>query len=154
MTTSTQPVPSPKKALSASALFRRSMLLIVGFTVFIFMIGMLLIIEASPISLLPDQVSIIGDIFFIILMLCPLILCGLPLYFALCAGVYGIIRLDSGTTFRLRKLQITSKKAQERVEKVTTSLGKRSIQINSRGAFLRPLFRIFDHPEDKKDDKK
>ena len=154
MTPSTQPAPSPKKALSGMKLLRLSMLFIVGITVLIFIIGMMLIIEGSPIALLPDQVSIIGDIFFMVLMLCPLLICTLPLYMLLIAGVYGLIRLDSGTAFRLHKLQITAKKAQERTEAVTQSLGKRSIQLTTRTEFLRPLFRLFDRPEDKKDDGK
>lgn len=79
-------------------------------------------------------------------------ICGLPLYIALGAGVFGLIRLDAGTAYRLRKLQHTSKKVQLGAENITQSVAKRSIQLNSRAEFLRPLFRIFDRPEDRKDD--
>lgn len=149
MTTTTTPT---KKSVSAKATFRRAMLGIVLLTILLFLIGMMLIIETSPIALLPDQVSILGDIFMIVLILCPLMICGLPLYIALGAGVFGLIRLDAGTAYRLRKLQQTSKKAQLGAENITQSVAKRSIQFNSRTEFLRPLFRIFDRPEDKKDD--
>ena len=128
------------------------MLFIVGITLLIFIIGMLLIIEISPIALLPEQVSIIGDIFITVLMLCPLVICGIPLYLALGAGVFGLIRLDSGTRFRLRKIQHTSKQAQIKAENLSQSLAKQSIRVNTRAEFLRPLFRLFDRPEDKKKD--
>ncbi len=149
MITTTTP---PKKIVSAKASFRRAMLGIVLLTVLLFLIGMMLIIEASPIALLPDQISILGDIFMIVLMLCPLMICGIPLYLALVAGIFGLIRLDSGTVYRLRKLQHTSKKVQLGAQNITHSVAKRSIQFNARTEFLRPLFRIFDRVEDKKDD--
>ncbi|PJF30137.1 MAG: hypothetical protein CUN52_04840 [Phototrophicales bacterium] len=148
----TTTIPRTKRVVSAKASFRRAMFWIVAVTIFIFGVGMMLVIEASPIALLPDQVSILGDIFMVVLLLCPLMLCGLPLYLALVAGVYGLIRLDSGTAYRLRQLQHTSHKVQMTTEKVTQSLAKRSIQLHARAEFLRPLFRIFDRIEDKKDD--
>jgi len=149
MTTTTSP---KKKTISAKMSFRYAMLFIVGITLLIFIIGMLLIIEISPIALLPEQVSIIGDIFITVLMLCPLVICGIPLYLALGAGVFGLIRLDSGTRFRLRKIQHTSKQAQIKAENLSQSLAKQSIRVNTRAEFLRPLFRLFDRPEDKKKD--
>lgn len=79
-------------------------------------------------------------------------ICGIPLYIALGAGVFGLIRLDAGAAYRLRKLQHTSKKIQLGAENITQSVAKRSIQLNARAEFLRPLFRIFDRVEDKKDD--
>ncbi|MCU0480062.1 MAG: hypothetical protein MUE54_02480 [Anaerolineae bacterium] len=151
MTTTTSP---KKKSISAKMSFRYAMLFIVGMTLLLFLMGMLLILEASPIALLPEQVSIIGDIFIIILMLCPLMICGIPLYIALGASVFGLIRVDSGTRFRLRKWQHNTKNMQQNAEKLTQSLAKQSIRVNSRAEFLRPLFRLFDKPEDKQDNGK
>lgn len=144
MTTTTR----SKKVASAKANLRRAIIGIVVLTILLFFIGAMLIVEISPIALLPDQLSIISDIFIIVLILCPLALCGLPLYIAIGAGVFGLIRLDAGTAYRLRKLQQTSKKVQHGAEKVTTAVAKRSIQFHARFEFLRPLFQIFDRVED------
>lgn len=154
MTTSSHPTPTDKKTRISKNSLRYMMWFIVGVQLFLFVMALLFILDGSPIALLPEQVSILGDLFFIVLVLCPLMLCALPLYLFLGVSIFGIMRLDAGTTFRFRKLQKFSKTTQTRTKKLSQSVGKGVIQFNAKSEFLRPIFKIFDRPKDKDDDGK
>ena len=141
---SSRPIPTEKEQIKAvrSSMRRLIMLPFLG--------GIALIVLLVAIAgLLPDQrqTSLIAD-FFMILVLCPVVLCVFPIYLLMVIAIYGMGRLNQGITKPILRLERLTANVRGRTHNVAEQVGKASITLNARLASIdKTVFSIFDPVE-------
>ncbi len=100
-------------------------------------------------GLLPDprQTTLIAD-FFMIVVLCPAVLCMFPLYMLMVLAIYGMGRVNRGVTRPLFALERLTATMHGRTHQIAQRVGKASITFNARVASVdKTIFSIFDPVE-------
>lgn len=118
---------------------RQIILPMVGASLLIFIIFLMA-------ALLPlrVQVSTLADWMTTIFLLCPAVICLLPIYIILVAGVYGMNKLHNSVGTPLQKLEHFSEGVANRIESATTGVNRQTVKWRARFAPLEKLMSIFD----------
>ncbi len=95
------------------------------------------------------QVSVLADWLLTILVLCPAVLCLLPVCVLLMTMVFGLNRLHGRTERLMGKAEAMSASVAAKTIGAAETVSKKSIGLSARLAFFDPLWRIFDGKEDK-----
>ena len=120
---------------------------IIAPTIIVFLLLMAIL---GGVLLLPRlaQVSIVSDFVLTILVLCPLVLCFLPVTILSVVAIFGLNRAHNALKRPLYRLEDYSKTMAERTESVTEQVNRQTIQISARfGA----LYKVIDKLEPPKD---
>jgi hypothetical protein len=116
------------------------------------MVGSLVLVVAGVAAAMllrqPAQVSILADWMGMFVLLCPLVLCLLPLAVVFITAAVWMNQVHRKTKRLMVKAELMSLSLAERTHKVTETVSKQSIGFNARIAFLDPLWRMFDRKED------
>jgi hypothetical protein len=104
-------------------------------------IGVLALLLLLLVPRTPAEVSIIGDVFVICFVLCPAILCLLPIYFILVLAAIYTGKLNSITGSKLSAVESMTEKAADSANKVGKKVGRWSIDWRTRFALLNYLAR-------------
>lgn len=86
----------------------------------------------------------IGDFLYTFLCTLPLLICLLPVYVLIVAGIYGMRKVHSGTERPLRKLENLSESLAGRIETATEFVNEKTISFSTLFEPLDTLFSIFD----------
>ncbi len=144
-----QPVPIPDEKSQMRALrgaARRA--------IWLPFIGAFIVILALVVATatFPDirQVDLVAD-FWMILVLCPAILCFLPVYFILVVAIYGMGRVNQGVAKPMMALERLTASLEQRTSAISARAAKVSITLNARLASIdRAIFSKFDErPENR-----
>lgn len=109
--------------------------------------GGLLIVTAMVIALLLPtraQVGIVADVLVMVFVLCPLLLCTLPLYLIFVALAYGMARAHGGIEPYLDKLNALTQAASQRILKLLGTVSQWVINFNSKVEPILQRFSAFD----------
>ena len=97
--------------------------------------------------------SAAANLLLTVLVLCPLAICLLPLYFLLVVAIAGMSRAHSGIAAPLRRVEDLSAGLRDRTKTVTERAARMTITLNARFAPLdKTLFSLFDRPAPDEDD--
>jgi hypothetical protein len=115
--------------------------------------GGLLLLGALAVTLfgvLPrrPQVSVLADWLLTVLVLCPAVLCLLPVCILLMTLVFSLNRLHGTTEGLMGKAEDMSASLAERTVAATETVSKKSIGLTAKLALFDPLWRVFDRKED------
>lgn len=91
-----------------------------------------------------DRAQAIGDFLYTFLCTFPLLVCLLPVYVLILAGIYGMRKVHSGTERPLRKLENLSESLAGRIETATEFVNEKTISFSTLFEPLDTLFSIFD----------
>ncbi len=95
----------------------------------IVLIILALAVPGSFLRLNKWELSIVTDTMTILMVLCPLMLCTIPLYLLLAAAVFGIGKVHHTTENTLKRAHSATSSVADRTENIALSLGKRTIGI-------------------------
>ena len=96
------------------------------------------------------NVSVVSNFVMTILLLCPVVICMLPLYFLLVIAVLGMNKVYNGAAKPLRSLERLTAQLSSRTTSLSDKLARQSINLNARVA---PLTTRLEHAFDEgKDD--
>ncbi len=93
-----------------------------------------------------DRAQAIGDFLYTFLCTLPILVCLLPIYVLILAGIYGMRKVHSGTERPLRKLENLSESLAERIETATKFVNEKTISFSTLFEPLDTLFSMFDQP--------
>ncbi len=117
-------------------------------------IGALIVILALVVATatFPDirQTDLVAD-FLLIFVLCPAIVCFLPIYFLMVVAIYGMGRVNKGVAKPMMALERLTASIEQRTTNVSARAAKASITLNARLASIdRAIFSVFDErPENR-----
>ncbi|GIL09055.1 MAG: hypothetical protein BroJett033_5660 [Chloroflexota bacterium] len=93
------------------------------------------------------QVGIVSDFMLVVFMLCPAVICMLPLTIALLVAAFGAGRLHDRTAPPLRGLQARTGRLAAQANTVAGAVNQRTVTYGARlGAVLRVLD-VFEYPQ-------
>ena len=120
----------------------------------ILLVFLLLIAIVAGVLLLPRraQVSLVSDFVLTILVLCPMVLCFLPVTILSVVAVFGLNRVHEVMKRPLYRLEDYSNVMAERTESVTSQVNRQTIQISARFGAVYKLLSIFEPPEETTDE--
>jgi hypothetical protein len=104
--------------------------------VLLVVILLLLLVPRSP-----AEVSIVGDIMMICFVICPILLCLLPLYIILAVGIFYINKLNNYTGSKLGAVTRATQRFKDTTKRVTEDLGRRTIGWRSRFAIMEDIIK-------------
>lgn len=94
-----------------------------------------------------SQVALLADWLFTILVLCPVVLCLLPLCVGLITLVFGMNHAHDQAAHLLGKGEAASETVKDKTLEVTESVSRKSIDFNARLASLDKVWGVFDRKE-------
>lgn len=94
------------------------------------------------------QVSVVSDVMFTVLMLCPAVLCVLPITILTISAIFAMNRAHDAASGPLRRLEDMSARLAERAESSTDALNRQTIGISARLGFLYRLMSNLESDED------
>ncbi len=114
---------------------------------------LLIIACVVGVLLLPrrDQVSIVSDVMFTLLMLCPAVVCILPVTIGVIAAVFAMNRAHDKAAGPLRRLEDLSLKLAQRADSSTDTINRRTIDFSARLGFLYRWMSVLEGDEDEHD---
>lgn len=121
---------------------QRMQLLIIPMVVallLIILVTALLVIPGSVLRLDKWELSIVTDTMTILMFLCPLMLCTIPLYLLLAATIYGLGKVHNLSENSLKRAHSATSSVADRTENIAQSLSNRSIGIAAWFTFLDKL---------------
>lgn len=116
-----------------------------------FMLTMVLVVIVAVIVLTlgkPSQVAVIADFLYILFVLCPIVICQLPIVMLLFAAIAAMSKLHNGTKSPLRRIEELTYKAEQEVDSWSTGINHRIIEMSVRFAPIRHILTFFDSPSD------
>lgn len=90
------------------------------------------------------RASVIADFMVTILVLCPAVLCMIPIFALMVAAIAGANKLHDSTRTPLERLETLTESMADRVENAAGSVNKRVINLNERIAPLMKIMTFFD----------
>lgn len=110
--------------------------------------GLLIIAGLVAVALLPQrlQVSQVSDLLLTLFVLCPLVLCLLPIYLGLVAAVFGLNKVHGMASAPLTMLERLTSGLAESTLRAANSLAQRGISLSTRLAYLERLLGVFNRP--------
>jgi hypothetical protein len=114
-----------------------------------FAVGAILLIVLVAFAALLPRVSVVANCLLTVLILCPALLCLLPIYFLTVFAVFGMNSLYNGAAKPLRSLEKLSARVLNRTTDVSDTLARSSINFNAR---LAPLSNWMEHAFDERKD--
>lgn len=114
-------------------------------------LGALLIAAGTTTAmLLPRriQVSVLADVLFTSLVLCPIVLCLLPLCVALVTAVFWMNRVHRSAARTLGRVEDMSRSLSDKAIQGMDTVSRASIAVNSKFAYLNRLWGVFDRKGD------
>ena len=115
---------------------------------------MLLVLAGVVVTvLLPHaaQKSVISNVMLIVLMLCPLAVCTLPLTIGMIAAVFGMNFAHTALAKPLRKVEGYSLMMTERTRTATERINQAAIDVSARFGFVYKLLDTFEEKSDHTD---
>ena len=94
------------------------------------------------------QVSIVSDVMVMVFMLCPAVLCLLPMVIALIVGVFGMNRAHGALAKPLGTLESYSQTLAERTATTAEQVNRQTIETSSRLGVVYKLLGKFESPEE------
>jgi hypothetical protein len=139
---------SPKRP--SQALHRRETLIYVLLPVAGGGLVLLAALAVTLFGVLPrrPQVSILADWLLTVLVLCPAVLCLLPVCILLMTMVFGLNRLHGKTEGLMGKAEDMSASLANKAINASETVSRKSIGLTAKLAFFDPLWRVFDRKED------
>lgn len=113
--------------------------------------GVVLVVVLVIVAALAGRapLSAAANLLLMVLVLCPLVLCLLPLYFLLAIAVAGVGRAHGGIAAPLRRVEDLSVSLRDRTKTITERAARVTIGLNARFAPLdKTLFSLFDRPDE------
>ncbi len=110
--------------------------------------GLLLLALVIFAAFLPG-VSVVANFMMTILLLCPVVVCLLPLYFLLVFAVFGMNSVYNGAAKPLHRLEKLTASIATRTSRYSDTLARKSINLNTRFA---PLSNQLEHAFDERKD--
>jgi membrane protein implicated in regulation of membrane protease activity len=98
------------------------------------------------------QVSIVSDFALTIMVLCPMVLCFLPVTIISVVAVFGMNRAHDAMKRPFYRLEDYSKAMVERTETVTGQVNRQTINISARFGAVYKLLSILEPPEESSDE--
>jgi hypothetical protein len=114
-----------------------------------FAVGVLALLLLVVVAALTPRVSVVANCMMTILILCPVLICLLPIYFLMVFAVYGMNGVYNGAAIPLRRLEKLSQILHNRTISLSDTLARQSININAR---LAPLTHKMEHAFDERKD--
>lgn len=117
--------------------------------------GVLLIVAVLAVVLFfPQrlQVSIVADVALVVFMLCPAVLCLIPLTLLLVVSAWGMNLAHTSAARATRRVEEASAVATQRAISLTNQIDQKTITISARFGVLMKGLGLFDRP-DSQDDK-
>jgi hypothetical protein len=111
----------------------------------------LIVLLVAAAALLPDarQTTLIAD-FFMIVVLCPVVLCLFPVYMMMVLAIYGMGRINKGVSKPLFALERLTASLHGRTYAIAERVGKASITFNAKMTSIdKTVFSIFDPVEER-----
>lgn len=99
------------------------------------LVGLLLLLVPRT----PEQVSITSNVMLVCFVYIPLLLCLLPVYFALAIAAFYTGKLNSYTGSKMGKLRVATRKAADSAAKYGEAVGKRSIGLAEKAAIMNSI---------------
>lgn len=107
----------------------------------------LLLLTAALLLQRRVQVSLIADLMFTLLVLCPLVVCLFPVYLLLVASVWGMGRLHDGTQRPLHRLADATERFTDSLITRAGQLNRGSIAASERLAAVLSVTDVLDSPD-------
>jgi hypothetical protein len=114
-----------------------------------FGIGAALLLVVVVIAAAAPNLSVTSNFVMTILLLCPAVVCLLPVYFMLVLAVFGLNSLYNGAAKPLRSLERLTAQIASRTTTLSDKLARQSINLNARVA---PLTTRLEHAFDERKD--
>jgi predicted membrane protein len=116
-------------------------------------LGLSLIIAATVIVILfrqAAQVSLVADTMLIVFMLCPLMICLLPITIGLIIAAVAMNKVHDQTRKPLRRLQLASREMADRTHKTTDTINQKTINASARMGGVYRLLDVFNRTPSRK----
>lgn len=110
--------------------------------------GIILLILVIIAALMPG-VSVVANVMMTILLLCPAVICLLPIYFLLVVAVFGMNSVYNGAAKPLHRLEKLTATIATQTSRISDKLARQSINLNAR---LAPVSHTFEHAFDERKD--
>ena len=123
----------------------RLQLLLPMFLVGLLLLGCVAIVLAFPRRL---QVGIVADIMLIVLMLCPAVICMLPLALGMLVAAFGMNKVHDGLARPMRQVAELSNTLTERTAVVTDTVNQKTIDVSARFGGIYKLLSIFESKDE------
>lgn len=121
-----------------------------------FLIGVALVVVPVIIALLlprNNQTGLIADFLLTVFILCPAVICLLPIYLLMVVSAWGVGRLHDGVARPLAQVETFSKSLNTRTESLSDSVARRVISFSARFAkWDSAIFSTFDRPKEDRHD--
>jgi hypothetical protein len=98
------------------------------------------------------QVSVVSDVMLTVLMLCPAVVCMLPLAILMVSGVFAMNRAHDAAANPLRRLQAMSARLAARAESTGDTVNQQTIGLSSRLGGLYRFTAVLESDEGDDDD--
>lgn len=98
------------------------------------------------------QLRIISDLMLMVIILCPMLLCLLPLAILMVVSVFGLNRVHDMLVQPLRKVSGYSLTAADRTSSITDRINRQTINTSARLGFIYRFLGTFEDPTDKEED--
>lgn len=137
--TKAQPTPAARHARQT----RRQILLPVlgGVALIILLVGVVLWLPQRL------QVSIVSDFMLLVFMLCPAVICMLPLTILMLAAAFGAGRLHDRAVSPLRGLRVRTDNITGQIETAAGKVNQRTITYGARLGALMRVLDVFEYPQ-------
>lgn len=112
-----------------------------------FALGLLLVLGCVVVVLLlrrGSQISVISDLLILVFMLCPALLCMLPVTILMIMAVFGMNRVHDQAARPLRRIHEYSMMVANRVDETSLQVSQKTINISARFGMFYHLFSIFN----------
>ena len=111
---------------------------------------LLIIVCLAGVLLMPRRVQVgtVSNVMLMVLMLCPAVICLLPVTIAAVVGVFGMNRVHDAVANPLKQLENRSATLAEKVESTTERINRKTIDVSARFGVVHKLLGTFEKPED------
>jgi hypothetical protein len=114
-----------------------------------FAIGVVLLIGMVIVAALTPRVSVVANCVMTVLLLCPAIICLLPIYYLMVFAVYGMHGVYNRATIPLRSLGTLSARILNRTTNISDTVARQTINVSSR---IAPVTHLMEHAFDERKD--
>lgn len=111
---------------------------------------LLIIVCVAGVLLMPRRVQVgtVSNVMLMVLMLCPAVICLLPVTIGAVVGVFGMNRVHDAVANPLKQLENRSTTLAEKVESTTERINRKTIDVSVRFGVVHKLLGTFEKPED------
>lgn len=114
-----------------------------------FGIGTAVLLVLVLIAAAVSNVSVTANVMMTILLLCPAVICLLPIYFLLVVAVFGMNSVYNGAAKPLQALEKLTARLSHRTTQISDTVARQSINLN---AHIAPLSNRLEHAFDERKD--